>query len=265
MRYLIILCFACFLVLAACSGRDKIATDTTAPFPPILIPHLGDTGDSPVEYNGQTIVLNEDNNGIDTDPDGDWIKVSWQHFLDTDLNYVKIYRFDDDSNQTVHLTTLVDSVGVGNLQGDYYLDSNNQLSTDVRYSYFIEVFDNAGNSALSDTVSYALLSKQIPMSPENGSTADPNSITFEWQRSGFVSKIRVLVFDDTHQYLWHRDIDVAFEDDIMTTSMPSNWVQSLHYTGNLVYWRVDAFEWDNELQFFAGSESNEQILYLNRK
>jgi hypothetical protein len=258
MRYLIALCLACVLILTACSGKDKLTTDTNAPFPPILIPHLGDLGDSPVDYNGQMITLDEDNNGIDADPDGDWIKVSWQHFLDTDLDYVKIFRFDENEQ----LPVLVDSIGPGN---EYFMDSGSSLSAYVRYSYYIEVVDNAGNSSVSDTVSYALLSKQLLVSPANGSYADANNITFSWQRSGFISKIRVLVFDDLHQYLWHRDIDVAFEDDIMTTSMPSNWVQSLQYEGNLIYWRVDAFEWDNELQIFAGSESNEQVLYLNRK
>jgi hypothetical protein len=265
MRYLILPCLIGLLIFSACSGRDKLTVDTIPPIPPVLVPHLGDLGDSPVEYNGQMISLNEDNNGIDTVPDGDWIRVSWEHFLDTDLDYVKIYRYDDNSNDTVHLITVVDTIGVTNLDGDYYVDSSNQLSTNVRYSYFIEVFDIAGNSAVSDTVTYALLSKQMPISPENGSSIDPSNITFSWARSGFVSKIRILVFDDTHQYLWHRDIDVAFEDDIMTTAMPSNWVQSLQYTGEYIYWRVDAFEWDNELQLFAGSESNEQILYLNSK
>jgi hypothetical protein len=256
MRLLILCCLAIILLAAGCSGNDKITVDTIPPIPPILVPHLGDLGDAQVSYNGQMITLNDENNGIDAVPDGDWIKVSWEHFLDTDLDYVKIFRYDEINADPV----LVDSISAAN---EYYVDSRSQLSTHVRYSYFIEVVDNNGNSAVSDTVSYALLSKQLLVSPANNEYIDSNNITFVWQRSGFISKVRVLVFDENQQYLWHRDIDVANEEDEMTTSMPSNWQQSLEYTGNHIYWRVDAFEWDNELQFFIGSESYLRILYLN--
>jgi hypothetical protein len=252
------------IILTACSGKDKITVDNIPPIPPILIPHLGDLGDPPPYpvYNGQTIIPDDENNGIDAVPDGDWIKVSWEHFLDTDLDYVKIYRFDDNPNDIVHEVTLVDSIGSDN---EYYIDSRSDLSTNVRYSYYIEVLDNSGNSAFSDTVSYALISKQLLISPSNGAYQTPNNITFEWQRSGDLSIIRVLVFGEDHEYLWSSDIDVSFEDDVMTLNMPTNWQQSLGYTGDYIYWRVDAFEWDNELQIYVGSESNERILYLVTK
>ncbi len=245
----------CSLVLFACSGKDKLTIDKIPPIRPILIPHLGDWGDGPVEYNGQTVYLTDENNGIDALPDGNWIRVSWEHFLDTDLDYVKIYRFDEFNPTPV----LIDSISSNN---EYYSDSRSQLSTHTRFYYFIEVVDNSGNSAISDTVSYCLLSKQIPIAPANGSLANPSNITFEWQKSGEIDKFRILVLDEDRFYLWHRDIPVATEGDFFDTQLPANLLQN--YTGDFIYWRIDAFRWDSELEFYIGSESYEQIIYLNR-
>lgn len=256
MYKIFILVFVSLLVLLSCSGKDKITIDNTPPTKPILIPHLGDFGDGFVEYNNQTIFLNDDNNGIDADPDGDWIRVSWEHFLDTDLDYVRIFRFDEFNNTP----TLIDSIRSDN---EYYLDSSSSISTYVRYSYFIEVVDNNGNTAISDTVSYMLISKQTLISPDNESFAYADSIKFEWLRSGFVSKFRVMVFDNNHYYKWHSDIDVAFEEYSFTVDLPEDVLQG--YTGDYIFWRVDAFDWDFELNMFVGSESNESTLYLQSR
>jgi hypothetical protein len=40
-------------------------------------------------------VLTDDNNGIDAVPDGNWIKLSWDPFIDNDLSHLKIYRYSD--------------------------------------------------------------------------------------------------------------------------------------------------------------------------
>lgn len=256
MKKILWLLTACSLVLFACSGKDKLTIDKIPPIRPILIPHLGDWGDEPVEYNGQTVYLTDENNGIDALPDGNWIRVSWEHFLDTDLDYVKIFRFDEFNPTPV----LIDSISSGN---EYYSDSRSQLSTHTRFSYFIEVVDNSGNSAISDTVSYSLLSKQIPIAPANGSYANPSNITFEWQKSGEIDKFRILVLDENRFYIWHRDIPVATEGDFFDTQLPANLLQN--YAGEFVYWRIDAFRWDSELEFYIGSESYEQTLYLASK
>jgi hypothetical protein len=243
------LLLVCCVILGACSGKDKITIDKIPPTKPVLIPHLGDLGDFGTSYT-------DDNNGIDAVPDGDWFRVSWEHLLDTDLDYIKVYRFDEfDLNPII-----VDSIAYNN---DFYVDSSNSLSTDKRYSYFIEVVDDSGNSTISDTVSYKLISKQILTSPSNGAYQDYNNITLSWQKSGFVSKFRILVFDDNNEYLWSRDIQVSFEGDFFDSTLPSNLLQN--YTGNAIYWRVDAFDWDSELGYEIGSESNERVIYLNQR
>jgi hypothetical protein len=262
LKNLLIISLICLTCLIACSGKDKISIDNTPPIPPILIPHLGDLGDPAVEYNGQTMYPNDDNNGIDAVPDGDWIRVSWEHFLDTDLDYVKIFRFDDSPNDPVHIASVIDSVQYDPTK-DYYIDSKIPLQTNIRYSYFIEVIDKAGNSALSDTVSYSLLSKQILTGPPDNSIVSPSNVTFSWQKSGIVSKFRLLVFDENHIYLWQKDVQVTTEGDFFDAVWPNNPPQQ--YTGQLVYWRVDALEWDSELNMFIGSESNERVLYLSTK
>lgn len=256
MRKLLLLTVVIITVLFACSGKDNLTVDKIPPIRPILIPHLGDWGDGPVEYNGQIIYLTDENNGIDALPDGNWIRVSWEHFLDTDLDYVRIFRFNEFNLTPV----LIDSISSNN---EFYSDSRASLDTHTRYSYFIEIIDNSGNSAISDTVSYALLSKQIPIAPINGSEANPSNITFEWQKSGEIDKFRILVLDENRFYMWHRDIPVATEGDFFDTALPNNLLHN--YTGNFIYWRIDAFRWDHDLDFFIGSESYEQTLYLTGK
>ena len=72
-------------LLFSCSGDDPPEKDKIPPTTPKLISHLGDTGDDPIIVNGVTVSLNDDNNGIDTVPDGNWIKVPWEKFVDNDL------------------------------------------------------------------------------------------------------------------------------------------------------------------------------------
>jgi len=259
MKGIITVSVACLiLMMAGCSGKDKITKDNNPPIAPILIPHLGDTGDQPVHYQGQTINLDEDNNGIDAVPDGDWIRIPWEHFLDTDLNYVRIYRFDNFNP----VPAMIDSISANS---DYYLDSHSQLSTNVVYSYFIDLVDNAGNSSRSDTVSYSLLSKQVLVSPANGSTITYSSSTpidFNWQKSGDVSTFRILVFDDQGNYIWHHDIPVTTEGDFFDYPFPSN--LALQYSGKTLYWRVDAMQWDAPLGINIGSESNEWVFTITQ-
>jgi len=262
LKNITLLMLICLICLIACSGKDKITNDNNPPIPPILIPHLGDLGDAAVTYNGLTFFPNDDNNGIDAFPDGDWIRVSWEHFLDSDLDYVKIYRFDDSPGDPVHLVSLVDSVRYDPTQ-DYYMDSKTPLQTNIRYSYYIEVVDKSGNTALSDTVSYGLLSKQVLTNPGNNDIVSPSNVTFSWQKSGSVSKFRLLVFDENHSYLWQKDVQVTNEGDFFEAVWPNNPPQQ--YTGQFIYWRVDALEWDSELNTFIGSESNERVLYLSSK
>ncbi len=241
------------VLLCSCSGEERDSKDTTPPVSPVLVPHLGDTGDYPVVYNGFTVTLNEENNGIDAVPDGDWIRVLWQPFVDVDLSHVKVYRFDQFNNNPV----LIDSVSASSRQ---YIDSRNSLNVETVYSYFIDLVDFSGNSTRSDTVSYAILSKPIIISPDHNQTLAPSGIQFKWSASGFASKYRVLVFDETYKYLWHQDYDVAYEEDVMTVPFPVNLAQE--QSGKSIIWRVDSFEMNIELDGFMGAESNERVLHI---
>jgi hypothetical protein len=257
MKNMMFILLCCMAILFACSGSDKITVDKIPPLTPVLISHQGDLGD--LEENN-TMYWNDENNGIDAVPDGDWLRLSWEHLLDSDLDYIKIFRFDEFNPSP----SLIDSIGSNN---EYYIDSKAPLSTNRRYSYFIEVVDNAGNTAVSDTVSYSLLSKQIQTFPANEAFNDSTRITFGWQKSGNVSWFRLLLFrplgdtGDEKEYFWSQDIQVTTEGDFFNVKTPNNLFQD--YTDNLLYWRVDAFDWDSELQFNIGSESNERTLYLS--
>jgi hypothetical protein len=157
------------------------------------------------------------------------------------------------------MPVLIDTRSVDD--NDYYIDNSNDVITHIKYSYTIEVFDKAGNSTLSDTVSYKLLDKPILSEPVNNAVMNPNGIVFKWNASGFVSKYRLLLFNDNHEYLWKYDMDVAFEGDSFEVTGPSNLSQL--NPGSSIFWRVDAFEWDSDLGFFIGSESYERKINLD--
>lgn len=241
------------LLMLSCSGEDKLAKDTTPPFPPTLTPHLGDTGDLPVTYNGVTFALNEENNGIDAVPDGDWLRIMWHPFLDNDLSHLRIYRFDEFNPQPV----LIDSVSASARQ---FVDSRSTLNYNTVYSYYIDLVDSSGNYSTSDTVSYALLSKSQLISPVNNAYVNPTNIVFTWNRSGFATKYRALVFDSNYEYIWHQDLVVSFEEDPLTIRFPVNLAEQ--HSGESLIWRIDSFDWNNTLDAFIGSESNEWIIHI---
>lgn len=241
------------LLVTACAGEDKKSVDTQAPAPPSLVRHLGDTGDLPIEYNGAELVFTEENNGIDAVPDGNWIRVSWKPFIDNDVSHVHIWRFDEYNTEP----ELIDNIPANSRQ---YVDSKEQLNIGTRYSYFIDLFDFSGNSSRSDTVSYALLSKVNLISPANNALVSTTDIDLTWQRSGFASKYRAIVFDEDYKYVWHQDIVVSFEEDIMHLPFPTNLASE--HSGESLYWRVDSFEWDSELEMEVGSESGERIIHI---
>ncbi len=241
------------LLVSACSGQDENDKDKVPPIPPVLTPHLGDTGDQPVVYQGQPIQINDENNGIDTVPDGDWIRVSWNPFLDNDLSHVKVYRYDEFDPEPIQIDSIPSSA-------TYYLDTDTQLTERVWYSYFIDLVDSSGNVSRSDTISYGLLSKSIPLTPENNATISPVGAEFKWNRSGFASKFRLIVFDENYNYVWHHDLMVALEIDPLTVTLPVN--LATQYSGQSLRWRIDSFDWDEGMQMYLGSESAERVVHI---
>lgn len=241
-----------FALLISCSGTDKPDVDTTPPYPPTMIPHLGDVGDPPTNYYGQPTVLTDENNGIDAVPDGNWIRIAWRPFIDQDLNLIRIWRFDDANPTPVQ----IDSIAPNR---DQYLDSRQQLPERVWYSYFIDIVDFAGNTARSDTVSYALLAKPILVDPPNGATISAMGARVYWNSSGFASIYRLVLFDSNHDYIWHQDLPTAMEEELFI-DIPVNLLTQ--YSGQGIYWRIDSFDWDENRQQFMGAESLERIFYV---
>ncbi len=249
--YLSVLVIA--ITLAACSGEDKQAVDRIPPYPPTLIPHLGDTGDLPTSYYGESVAINEDNNGIDAVPEGNWLRIMWKPFIDNDLSHIRVYRFDEYNPNP----TLLDSIPASRRQ---YLDSSASLNLETVYSYFIDLVDFSGNYSVSDTVSYALLGKCNLISPAPNQTVSPGDIRFVWTRNGFATKYRAVVFDESYNYVWHQDLVYSFYEDPLEIIFPVNLAQQ--YSGRYLTWRIDSFDWNNELQMYVGSESYERVIYV---
>jgi len=237
-----------------CSGEDDPGTDTTPPATPVLIPHLGDTGDPPVLIDDVLVTLTDENNGIDTVPDGQWIRIMWKPFIDNDLSHLKVYRFSDiepDASEIAHIPANANS----------YLDQG-PLVERTWYSYYIELFDASGNSAVSDTVSYAILAKTNLMYPDNGAVVSTTGLEFMWSiaddRSG---SYRVLVWDENNELVWHNDLPVVNEENPYLT-MPFPIINPPIPSGTTLRWRVDYFDWDEVNQMYMGSESAERIFHV---
>lgn len=239
------------LILTACSGEDDPNKDTTPPTRPVLIPHLGDTGDLPIPMeDGTEMTITDDNNGIDAVPDGHKMRIMWKPFIDNDLSHLKIYRFSDIQPEVIEIAQIQPNA-------ISYTDEG-PLIERVWYSYFIELFDTSGNSAVSDTVSYALLAKPYLLEPQHGAFVNPSGMRFYWNRAddrtGFY---RVLLWDEDNTLRWHGDLNLATEDDPLWIQLPNLFPPIP--PGSTMRWRVDYFDWNEEHQMNMGSESEERI------
>lgn len=239
-------------LLVSCSGEDKHNVDKTPPYPPTMVPYLGSIGDPPTNFYGQTTPITDENSGIDAVSEGDWIRIAWKPLIDDDINLVRIFRFNDFEPEPVK----IDSIAP---RQTFYLDSAQSLPERVWYSYFIEVLDFAGNSALSDTVSFGLLPKPNLTFPPNGAPFNALTDSLKWENNGFASQYRVYLFNPDHEYLWHHDLFTALED-ILYARVPIN--QVAPYSGQALYWRVDSYDWDEERQQNLKAKSNERIFYV---
>ncbi len=255
-RLYIILLLAWIGFSLSCSGDDPIDTDTVPPVAPVLIGHLGDTGDDPQVVGNQTIVWNDDNNGIDTVPEGNWIKVPWEPFVDTDLSHVKVYRFSQSNPVPTLINTVPSAV-------QYYLDQSALVEREW-YSYFVELYDASGNFSVSDTVSYAILAKPLLTSPADGEQVNPLNLTLTWNLGDSnTTMFRVLVWDQNDRLVYRPLYFYApTEENPPPPQVPFPILTPTPASGQIFRWRVDAFDWDETMGMYMGSESDERTFVI---
>ena len=244
-------------LLFSCSGDDSPEKDKIPPTTPKLISHLGDTGDDPIIVNGVTVSLNDDNNGIDTVPDGNWIKVPWEKFVDNDLSHVKVYRYSESDPEPILINTVPASE-------DYYLDQSSLVEREWYY-YYIELYDASGNFSVSDTVSYAILAKSILSSPVEGETINQDTAKLCWERGDSqTNKFRILLWDNqtgdlVFSYPYYYTPNEEFPSP---PEFPFPRLNPRPPSGQVFRWRIDAFDDDPEHNLEMGSESKERTLII---
>ncbi len=252
-----IISFIALMMIFGCTGKEVISIDTTPPIPAVLIPHLGDTGDQISGFS-----LNDTNNGIDTVPDGNWIRIQWNSIYDTRLDYVKIFRYGDYLPEPV----LVDSLSYTEVNLNEYLDRNVQHYNPVgqMWSYYMNTYNKNGYYSVSDTVSYKLIEKPHLIYPDNFADLSVDELEFKWLKTNDALVYRVLLFNNSNEYLWHTDfyIDAESEDILIVNFTGNLSVIAPYYNQNLI-WRVDSFGdiYDGTVSL-SGSESREQFIKL---
>jgi len=248
----VLLSLVLFILVLSCSGEDPVDKDTIPPTAPTMVPHKGDTGDDPVYIDNAWVYWNDENNGIDAVSEGDWIRVPWEPFIDSDLSHVKVYRYSQ-SEPTPVLINTVPAVE------DYYLDQSALVEREW-YSYFIELYDASGNYSVSDTVSYAILAKSNLELPQNGQTVSTNNLKLRWNRGDSdTTRFRVLVWDALDRLIYSPlYFYTPVEENPPPPEVPFPVLTPAPASGSVFRWRVDAYDWDEEYGMFMGSESRER-------
>jgi hypothetical protein len=266
-RYFLLL----LLLLTACSGEDILQKDNTPPIQPQMIQHLGDTGD---QIGGviQNYYINDEFefNGIDAVQGEDWIKIQWERVSDEDAALIEIYRFNlsdynyyvehiDEYDEDYDFTTLIDTLE--NVELRSYIDSSPGL-LGQSWFYYIKVFDEAGNSTKSDTVSYRLVNRPALLYPVTG-VVNLDDLEFAWELDSEFSpsQSRLLLFSENRQLLWvYNPLDFdGTQVDYYGDYIPPQ----------TLIWRVDVIADDlfynifgTNYHVYSGAESIEYILYL---
>lgn len=260
------------IMLIACAGNDDAEKDKIPPTKPILIPHLGDTGDGQISYGNDTFVVDDTNNGIDAESGERGFRITWEPLIyDNDLEKIIINRYINDEFEDIEDVVMVDSITADR---NYYVDNSiiSDLLYENKYSYFIDVYDRAGNSTRSDTVHYRLTDKPYLITPQNGQALTTSTnLLLDWNYTGNYDFYRVLLFNENDVLIWVRDLyaDVNEDPTLDTSSVRYNGGSLA--TGNY-YWRVDVFKFDFELDayynvakdFYYGSESEISEFSIDR-
>ena len=249
-----------------CVGKESLGIDKLPPKKPNMIQHLGDSGDTINEVTNVNFYNNTEfeENGIDAVPDGNKIKIEWEHLLDTDLDYLKVYRFSeaDYLADNLEFASIIDTVDYTGQ--DYYRDDFLGVNsiTHKNWFYFIEIFDKSGNSTLSDTVCYRLLEKPLIISPAEISEVNSlNDIFFEWTDSD-AQQYRILLFNSNREILWQYELLAHEETQIAYSG--SDWG-----SGDYIF-RIDAFGHlissspinGKTYSIIAGAESEERVIIV---
>lgn len=239
------------VMFVSCSSSDKSNVDKTPPMKPILLPHLGDVGDS-LLVDGR--LIDDTNNGLSPLPEGDWLRLQWLRLLDNDLTVVRIFRYPESLNPK---PVKIDSIKWNNEEYiDRLINTGAYSAIETNWHYFIEAVDHAGNTTVSDTVSYTLLRKPLLVSPANNDEFNNSSeLSFTWVKNNTdVSRLRLLLFDINRNCLWSFDESNVTEELSFTVNYNGNPLPSGTY-----YWRVDAVGNLNEyLEYNSGSKSLER-------
>ncbi len=254
MRTLLVLILGIIIAFTiSCSGDDPLDQDSEPPLAPTLRPHLGDTGDPPVTWNGNPYFVNDNTNGIDTVPEGNFIRITWEPFVDTDLSHVDVYRFH-------HGLAIPELIATGVSPTAMSYTDTNDLVFNTWYSYYTQLFDAAGNSSVSDTVSYAIISKCTPLDPVNGAIVSPVGIKLHWANdSTGADSFRVLMWRSDGTLLHSEDIDLDVPTDVYEFQVPNGIVFT---SGETISWRIDGFLHDFDHDIPMGSESAEQYFTI---
>lgn len=248
-----ILIFTISLILMfGCSGEEVIDPDTTPPLKPNLIHHLGDTGDGEIQFNGETITLSDENNGTDAVPYGDHIRIMWNYLEDNDLDYIKINRFDLYNETPVVIDSIISDGRIS--YTDLFVNYGNPIGRE--WYYFIEVFDRAGNSSISDTTSYELTQKPILIHPQENEIIAATNLYWKWETVSGVDHYRLLLFNSNQDLEWSADV---YES---TTSGDSVAYSGDDFIGTFFgEWRVDAIVDNNPTR---GSESKQRQIRITQ-
>ncbi|RLD55288.1 MAG: hypothetical protein DRJ01_16840 [Bacteroidetes bacterium] len=261
-------------ILIGCAGKEPTEVDTIPPLKPHMIHHLGDTG-----YNeADTTYYDEngiENNGIDAIAGNqNCIQIQWEHLLDTDLDYICIYRFNSEpqDNDTIKIATMP-PIGPDRYKDKFpYYEG---AAVGKNWYYFIKPVDTSGNFTFSDTVCYRLIDKPILNSPGDNSTVQSlNDVTFNWNLSTSSPTIEycLLLFNEEYKLLWrYRPLDTPGTNVSVEYNGNGPNPDSLYIPNSKLIWRVDAFgspryEEINGVSYTipSGSESVEKTININR-
>ena len=283
-KMMIYLLIVVLLVILSCAGTTDPEADEETAFIADLIEHTGDTGDILKNshgiitdtlncyYGSDSTYYELENNGIDAYHEGDWILVPWRHVSDPKTVALELFRFSymDYQNNVEDYISSVAFIPFNNFTKDHYIDTfdDEEEAVDNTWFYFLKTTNADGNTALSDTVGYHLISKPILQTPANQAGFTPSdSLIFEWDQNTTSSlvKNRLLIFDENYHLIWFYNL-LSNEEPVINFDELSGFELE---PGNYI-WRVDGIiEWVDELyidgkqmNIYSGSESMERYFAI---